>query len=228
MVFRVLVCVAVLLGGTSLGVTSPGAAKSVETDRIELVPPEAPAGTVIPSEETLPLSEADPGQPAAPDPGNEHPPALEVHYDVGKLPPPVRRMRAQLREAAQLADFNRIRMVLESNEVPPTLSLTEIGDPIEFLKASSGDGNGYEVLAILMDILDAGYVHVEQGTPQEMYVWPYFVKYPLHELRPDQEVELYRIVTSGDLEEMKLYGVWTFYRVGIGPDGTLHYFVAGE
>jgi len=223
MVFRLLICAAVFLGVPAMAAT-----KSVETDTIELVPPEAPAGTVIPAEDAMPAPEADDREPVTSAPQADQPPALEVHYDISKLPPPVRRMRAQLREAAELADFDRVRMVLESNEVPPTLSLAEIGDPIEFLKASSGDGRGYEVLAILMDILDAGYVHVDQGTPQEMYIWPYFARYPLHELRPDQEVELYRIVTSGDLEEMKLYGVWTFYRVGIGPDGTLHYFVAGE
>jgi hypothetical protein len=35
-------------------------------------------------------------------------------------------------------------------------------------------------------------------------------------------------VTSGDYADMAVTGTWSFYRVGIGPDGTLHYFVAGE
>jgi hypothetical protein len=71
-------------------------------------------------------------------------------------------------------------------------------------------------------------VHVDAGTPQEMYVWPYFSRYPIQDLTPEQKVELFRIVTSGDFAEMEQYGAWNFYRVGIGPDGTLHYFVAGD
>ncbi|GGB51735.1 hypothetical protein GCM10011316_24670 [Roseibium aquae] len=220
--FRTLVCAAVFAC-----LVLAAHAKPVLTDTIELVPPVAPAGTAIPAEDTASEPPDEPGPAVAADPAGEMPP-LQVQYDPGSLPPPVRRMREQLREAAIRADLDRLRMVLESNEVPPTLSLTAIGDPIEFIKTSSGDGEGYETLAILLDVLDAGFVHVDQGTPQEMYVWPYFARYPLHELTADQKVELYRIVTSGDFEEMMIYGVWTFYRVGIGPDGTLHYFVAGE
>ncbi len=71
-------------------------------------------------------------------------------------------------------------------------------------------------------------MHVDVGTPQEMYVWPYFARYPLNRLPPPQEVELYRILTADDVEEMRDFGVYVFYRVGIGQDGTWHYFVAGE
>lgn len=152
----------------------------------------------------------------------------QVLYNTDMLPRAVARMHAQLREAALGGSMDRLRMVLESNELPPTLSFTEIGDPIEFLKSISGDGEGFEILAILADILDAGFLHVDAGTPQEMYVWPYFSRYPLFDLTPDQKVELYRIVTAGDFAEMQDFGAWTFYRVGIGPDGTLHYFVAGD
>ncbi|WP_417692701.1 hypothetical protein [Roseibium sp.] len=152
----------------------------------------------------------------------------EVLYDVDQLPKPVARMRAQLREAALSGDMERLRMVLEGNELMPTLSLTKIDDPIQFLRDSSGDGDGLEILAILADTLDAGFVHVDQGTAQEMFVWPYFARYPLHQLSPEQKVELYRLVTAGDFAEMESYGVWLFYRIGIGPDGTMHYFVAGE
>ncbi|MDN3718416.1 hypothetical protein QW131_02205 [Roseibium salinum] len=148
-------------------------------------------------------------------------------YNTAVLPKPVARMHDQLMEAALSGDMERLRMVLESNEMPPTLSFGETGDPIEFLKSSSGDGEGFEIMAILADVLDAGFVHVDAGTPQEMYVWPYFARYPLDNLRPDQKVELFRIITAGDFAAMQEFGAWNFYRVGVGPDGTLHYFVAG-
>ncbi|MTI42283.1 hypothetical protein JM93_02265 [Roseibium hamelinense] len=204
-------------------------AKTVRTDTI-LVSPEAEAGSTItiPSEELLETETEEFEKAPLPDRAAEPLPAPEVLYDLSLLPKPVQRMHSQLKEAAQTGDVERLRMVLESNEVLPTLSLTEIGDPIDFLKDSSGDGEGLEILAILIDVLEAGFVHTDAGTAQEMYVWPYFARYPLNDLRPDQKVEMYRIITSADFNEMQNYGVWLFYRVGIGKDGTLHYFVAGE
>lgn len=209
-------------------VAGPAAAKTVRTDTIVIEPGAADTSTLRIPLDNLPDPDAQaagsPSLPAAAEPL----PAPEVLYDTSLLPPPVARMHAQLREAALSGDVERLRMVFESNEVPPTLSLTEIGDPIEFLKESSGDGDGLEILAILADVLEAGYVHMDAGTPQELYVWPYFARYPFADLTAEQKVEMYRIVTSADFAEMENYGVWLFYRVGIGKDGTLHYFVAGE
>lgn len=183
--------------------------------------------------ETIPVTPVEEPAPGAEGAGEAPLPAVsedrpQVLYNTDILPKPVARMHAQLREAALNGDLQRLRMVLESNEMPPTLSFGETGDPIDFLKQSSGDGEGYEILAILADILEAGFLHVDAGTPQEMYVWPYFARYPLEGLTPDQKVELYRIVTAGDFSEMQAFGAWNFYRLGIGPDGTLHYFVAGD
>ena len=216
-------------------VMSMSDAKSVEIQTFEVSPSAEDQRPTIPTE-TVEGLQSDPPEDdstaADPDtetaiPANDEP-AQQVYYNPADLPKPVARMRDQMREAALSGDIERLRIVLESNEVMPTLSFAEIGDPIEFLKQSSGDGDGFEVLAILADTLDAGFVHVDVGTPQEMYIWPYFARYPLHKLSPDQKVELFRIVTSGDFAEMEDFGAWLFYRVGIGPDGTLHYFVAGD
>lgn len=209
---------------------APGMGKNVTTETIQLAP-DAGSGTApipddqlkVPQTATSPSSEnAD----TTDTPADLPPP--QVLYNTAVLPKPVARMHAQLKEAAEYGDLQRIRMILESNELPPTLSFTEIGDPIDFLKESSGDGEGFEILAILADTLDSGFIHVDVGTPQEMYIWPYFARYPLEGLTPDQKVEMYRIITAGDFAEMEQFGAWTFYRVGIGPDGTLHYFVAGD
>lgn len=214
-------------------VIAPASAKTVKTDTILVQPNDATAEPTIPAEEVLqditPAAvEDEPEETLLPqvEESNVTPP--EVFYDLSLLPPPVARMHDQLQDAAQNADFNRLKMVLESNEMPPTLSLTEIGDPIQFLKESSGDTDGLEILAILADTLSAGYVHVDEGTAQEMYIWPYFARYPFSKLTPVQKVEMYRMITSADFAEMEPYGIWLFYRVGIGKDGTLHYFVAGE
>ncbi|MBK5951471.1 hypothetical protein CH339_22235 [Rhodobium orientis] len=152
----------------------------------------------------------------------------EVRYGRAELPEPVQRMREALIEAAKSGNVEELRTVFEMNELMPTLSFGDITDPIEHLKKASGDGEGREVMAILLEVLEAGWVHVDAGKPSEMYVWPYFAQYPLADLTPPQLVELFRIVTSYDYQEMQTYGTYIFYRVGIGPDGTLHYFVAGD
>lgn len=154
--------------------------------------------------------------------------APPVHYGADELPPMVARMRSELMEAARTGRVEALRPVLEQNEMPPTLSFEGVDDPIEHLKDASGDPDGREILALLLEILEAGWVHVDAGTPQEMYIWPYFARWPLDALSPEQEVELYRILTAYDVDEMRRHGGYIFYRVGIGPDGTLHYFVAGH
>jgi len=203
-------------------------AKTVQTETIPVGAPETAQSAPVPGEELNPPEDGDTPEQET---GAAAPETMEkpqVLYNTAMLPKPVARMHAQLKEAALSGNMEKLRVVLESNELLPTLSFGAIGDPIDFLKSSSGDGEGFEILAILADLLDAGFVHVDEGTPQEMYVWPYFARYPLDDLAPDQKVELFRIVTAGDFADMQDFGAWTFYRVGIGPDGTLHYFVAGD
>lgn len=152
----------------------------------------------------------------------------EVFYGEDKLPEKVRDMRRRIMAATRTGDLQALRPVIESNEMPPALSGGDNDDPIATLKLLSGDDKGQEILAILQEILDAGYVHVDVGTPQDMYVWPYFARFKLDKLSPTQMVELFRIITAGDLEDMRDKGVYSFYRVGIGPDGTWHYFEDGD
>jgi hypothetical protein len=218
--YSVRVLAAGLLAGCIF--SAPAYAKTVEVQTIPVTP--------SPSEPPIPAGDIDTPDGNAPVEATSSPdlPVPEVLYGTEALPKLVRRMHDQLREAALSGDMERLRTVLESNEMPPTISFGATEDPIEFLKESSGDGEGHEILAILADTLDAGYVHVDKGTAQEMYIWPYFARYPLKDLTPEQKVELFRIVTAGDFAGMEEFGAWTFYRVGIGPDGTLHYFVAGD
>ncbi len=152
----------------------------------------------------------------------------EVQYDPGLLPEPVRVMRDKILEAAKSGDPEKLRPVIESNEMPPSFTFGEETDPIKGLISASVDGKGREVLAILAELMEAGYAHVDKGTPQEMYLWPYFARYPLDKLSPPQLVEVFRIVTAAEYEEMLNFGAYNFYRVGIGPDGTWHFFIAGD
>ncbi len=156
-------------------------------------------------------------------------PVPEVMYDLGKLPEPVRRMHQLIVEAARSGDIERLRPLIGQGDSMTQLSLTEIdGDAIAFLKGLSGDTDGQEILAIMEEVLDAGFVHIDVGTPQELYVWPYFFALPLDKLDARQRVELFKIVTAGDYDDMKQFGAYIFYRVGITPEGKWAFFVAGD
>jgi hypothetical protein len=168
---------------------------------------------------------ADPARPNV----DPNAPVPVVEYDLSKLPAPVRELHDKLAAAAKAGLIEAVRPLLKSGEEPTQLSLAGVdNDPITFLKSLSGDEGGQEILAILLEVLEAGYVHLSPGTPEELYVWPYFFAVPLDKLTDMQRVELFKLVTSGDYEDMKSFGAYIFYRVGISPDGKWQFFLAGE
>lgn len=155
-------------------------------------------------------------------------PVPEVRYGVDALPPPVRATREAVIAAARTGDPEQLRALIERATPPTRVSSLDGGDPVEVLRAESGDEEGREVLAILLDVLDAGWVRVDAGTADERYVWPYFARYPLEALTPPQMVELFRILTAGDFEGMRAAGAYGFFRVEIAADGRWAAFLAGE
>jgi len=144
------------------------------------------------------------------------------------MPPPVLATRQKLIDAAKSGDLERLRALMQEQPEPPAVSLGDPGDPIEYLKALSADADGREILAILLEVMEMGFVHVSEGTEEELYVWPYFAEYPLIALTPEQLVELFTLLTAADYEDMKSYGSYTFFRVGISPDGRWRFFLAGD
>ena len=192
-------CIAGL--GLSAALAAPSSPKKVETERITV----------------------DPATPAPP-PATPSGPAPEIHTGAEGLPAKVAETRRRILDAAYSGDMNRLKSVIQQNELPPIFSVNQIADPVEYLKSQSGDGEGLEILAIMTQVLESGWARVNPGTPQEMFVWPYFASIPVDKLEPAQMVQLYKIVTSADFEEMRTTGKYSFYAFGIGPDGTWHYF----
>ena len=195
-----------------------------------------PDATTTPSTPDTPEDpdEAAPDEEGTPD-GDARPdidpnaPLPEVIYDLTKLPEPVKRLYDRLIEACKSGDVEKLRPFLGTGDGATQLSFGGVdGDPIAYLKELSGDKEGAEMLAILEEVLSAGYVHMDAGTPNEMYIWPYFFAIPLDRLTPAQKVELFKLVTAGDYDEMKPYGSYIFYRVGITPDGRWSFFVEGD
>jgi hypothetical protein len=154
---------------------------------------------------------------------------VEVIHDISKAPEPVRKMRQQIVEAAASGDLERLRPLMGAGAEQTQVTVGEpTDDPIGTLKDLSGDPDGDEILAIMLDIVSTGFVHVGQGTAEDMYVWPYFAEKDLKSLTPPERVELLRIVTAGDLSDMQEFGGYNFYRLGITPDGKWKFFTAGD
>lgn len=188
------------------------------------VPPPATSGA--PTDD--PANGADEGE--ATDEGTDAVEAApDILYDVTLLPEPVQRMRRLILDACKAGDIEALRPLLGPGAGSTQISFGGVeGDPIDFLRNLSGDDQGHEILAILSEVLEAGFVHLDVGEPGEIYVWPYFFAVSLETLTPPQRVELFTIVTAGDYEEMKTYGTYNFYRVGITPEGEWLFFVAGD
>jgi hypothetical protein len=156
-------------------------------------------------------------------------PPTEILRDLSALPAPAARMRELIMEAARTGDPEKLRALLGAGPTATQLSLSGIEeDPIEYLRSISGDGKGIELLAIMLDLLDAGFVHVDQGGANDLYVWPYFAATDLDALTPEQTVELLRIVTAGDLDDMRTFGNYNFFRLGISPEGEWRFFISGD
>lgn len=227
-----------LLAGSALLTATPAQALS-EIGREDLPPPAGTPGAG-PSTPAFPMpDEGSLETPADSEPNghdnlarpdvDENGPLPEVIYNLDRLPEPVRRMRDRIVEAAKSGDIENLRPFLGIGDDKTLLTFGEgDGDPVAILKGNSGDGEGQEILAILEEILNAGFVHLDAGTADEIYVWPYFFGMPLDKLDARQRVELFKIVTAGDVEDMKQFNSYIFYRTGITPEGRWAFFVAGD
>lgn len=154
----------------------------------------------------------------------EAPAAVTLGRDIAQLPPEVQRMRQAILQAAATGDIEQLRVPIEMNELPPVFGKDAVKDPIAHFKALSGDGEGREILAILVELLTTGYAVKDAGTDKETIVWPYHAELPPKDLTPGQEVELYRLVPPAALKEMREKGRYSFYRLTIGRDGVWHVF----
>ncbi|MBN8999246.1 MAG: hypothetical protein J0H54_07580 [Rhizobiales bacterium] len=221
-------CALILVAGLALaGTPAAFAAAPVASGKVQTLTVAPAAGDS--AEEDDDGSQGPVHDPAAA-PADDSEPLPTVEYDISKLPAPVKALRERLLAAAKTGDIEQLRPIISGGAHPPNLGADaeQDKDPIAFLKSSSGDPDGREILAILSEVLEAGYVHVDAGTPQELYLWPYFARYPLDRLTPPQMVELFRLLTASDFDQMKDYGAYLFYRVGITPDGQWSEFQAGD
>lgn len=154
----------------------------------------------------------------------------EPSGNLDALPAPVRAMRGRLLSAVAAGDIEALRPAIEFNETPPLFARggrpVAFSAAIEFLKARSFDGRGAEILAILGAIFEQPYVKATRGRVA-LYVWPAFAMRQRPDPDPLERIAMYRCARFANIALTNDIGLPMIERVGIGADGTWHYFWAG-
>ncbi|MEO1204882.1 MAG: hypothetical protein AAFV45_00985 [Pseudomonadota bacterium] len=146
---------------------------------------------------------------------------------MSALPEPVLEMRDTILEAVASGKIEDLRLALDWNELRPDLGIDRQVDAIEHFKAVSTDGTGLDILAILADLLDSPPAKLQVGRDFEnnaIYVWPGLAEADLLSLSDQQKVGIHRLMPPDKASRIIKSGIWSWYRLAIGADGTWHLF----
>ncbi|WP_162916489.1 hypothetical protein [Cohaesibacter haloalkalitolerans] len=152
----------------------------------------------------------------------------EIYRDLNLLPEPVWRMVNALQTGCQAGNLEALRGAIEMNEMPPSFGpdASDLPDPIARLRSLSDheDNKDQDICDALEKILASGFVLADFEGPYEMFVWPYFAHYPLAALNDQQRVELTQIVPEKGYADLLRTGYYTYFQLGISPNGVWQYF----
>lgn len=152
-----------------------------------------------------------------------------ISDDLSQLPEPVREKREALIAAAKTGDIGELKTIFDAQKTAPNVSFGAPEDPIAYLKAESGDGEGIETLAVLKKTLEAPYAAMDDGNGGVTFVWPYLAAMDdLRTLTPAQLVDGYALLGWRGFEDQREVGGWISWRAFIDADGTLSAFIAGD
>lgn len=151
--------------------------------------------------------------------------------DISILPQRVAALRTRMIEAADTGDIENLRPAIEWNETVPIFGHgadqpKSFADAIDALKRLSFDGKGSEILTILKAVLMQPYVIITRGQIVT-YLWPAFAHDSRWPDEPDARMGLLRCVRFVDLVNWRDEAPLPVQRVGIGADGTWHFFWGG-
>ncbi|MDP2356709.1 MAG: hypothetical protein Q8M31_11700 [Beijerinckiaceae bacterium] len=151
--------------------------------------------------------------------------------DLAALPERVRAMRELILEAVESGDIEDLRRPIERNETLPIFATgaerpRTFADVVGFLKAQSFDAQSRETLAIIAAIFDQAYAKITRG-PVVTYEWPAFAARSMGEAGDEERREMWRCVRFADFASSSDKAP-AIERIGIGADGTWHYFVANS
>lgn len=152
-----------------------------------------------------------------------------VSDDLGRLPEAVRAKHDALLAAARAGDMAAIKAIIDNEPMPVTVSFGGPDDPIAYLKETSADGEGRELLAILADLLESPFAAMDDGNGKASYVWPYLAASDdLSKMTPADQVVAMQLLGFDGMKNEQELGAWYSWRTFIGEDGDWQAFVAGD
>ena len=119
-----------------------------------------------------------------------------------------------------------MRLAIELNEMRPAIGEGDGSDALESLKLLAKENPDIGLLVIIGRLLNSRWVAAPLGPDAEnnrVFVWPRFAETGLKDLSASDEAELKIIVPEEALTAMRKRGVYDFWRIGIGADGTWHF-----
>ncbi len=138
-----------------------------------------------------------------------------------QLPRGVKRFHQALTRAVRSGNIEKMREVLQLNELMPLINGQFIHDPVKHWRARSPDGSGREFLAALSEILELPPIKV-MVKRQVIYIWPYFARVPLDKLSSSELVRLYRLGPVTKIAQMLKNNRYRHMQMSVGADGTWH------
>jgi hypothetical protein len=120
-----------------------------------------------------------------------------------------------------------LRTPIELNELKPETDAPPGTDLISHWRSLSADGEGREVMAAMLTLLETTPAAVPRGADIEnnrLFVWPGLSETSIAALSPIQDVELLQLSSATAVSEMKQSGRYKGWRLTIGADGTWHAF----
>jgi hypothetical protein len=150
------------------------------------------------------------------------PPAAGEPAQTTRLPQNVADLRDAILAAARSGNIDELKVPFDMSGTLPDIGVPTTDDPIKALKAKSADGQGHEILAALIELLNMRPVAQPFGSDIEnnlVYVWPYLAERPLGKLTPAEDVDLYRLVSPAKAAEMHEKKRWTWWCLAIAADG---------
>jgi hypothetical protein len=148
--------------------------------------------------------------------------AAEESAQTSQLPEHVADLRDAILTAARSGNIDELKAVFDMSGTTPDLGIPGVTDPIAALKTESADGNGREILANLIELLNMPPATQPFGSDIEnnlLYVWPYLAERPLDKLTPSEEVDLYRLVSPAKAAEMHEKKRWMWWCLVVAADG---------
>lgn len=152
-----------------------------------------------------------------------------VSSDIAELPEPVRAARDAMLAAARAADLDGLQAIIDKQGEPIQLGFGGAETAAEFATGNSATGDGLDVLADLVDILEAPYAEVADGEGGSFYIWPYLAGLDdLTRLTDADKVVAYQLIAPEALADFVDFGGWLGFRTIIDDGGTWQAWVAGD